>query len=264
MATSEGPVEPGFVFCGGGGGLRTGWAERLREGGAALGVALGEDEARALAVYLEELLQWNRRFNLTGLRDPGEMVERLFVDSLACWLGGWIGAGARVVDVGSGAGFPGLVVAVTGRRRGVAEVTLVEASAKKVGFLKDVIARLGLSGVRALAARAEALGREEGFRESFDVGLVRAVGSLAVVAEYVLPLVRVGGWLLAMKGPGAGEEVRGADAAVRALGGRVAEIRWYRLPWCGQRRAIVAVGKVGATDVRFPRRVGVARRRPLR
>lgn len=236
----------------------------LTEGAAAMDVPLSDSEVDALLLYKTELLRWNETVNLTGLEDESAVIEKHFIDSLSCWRGGWIKAGDSVVDVGTGAGFPGLVVKITsGRVSPEVEVTLVESSARKVRFLEHVCSFLALSGTAVLNGRAEDLGRREGFRECFDVALSRAVAGLATVSEYCLPLVRVGGWFLAMKGSRAEEETLQAEQAVTALGGRVAGLEWYTLPFCKQRRAIVAVKKVLETPTRYPRRAGIPAKRPL-
>lgn len=225
---------------------------------------MSDEEARALVRFKAELARWNERMDLTGLEEEADVLEKHFLDSLGCWLGGWVVGGARVIDVGSGAGFPGLVLAITGRRvPGGFELSLLESSERKVAFLRHVCGVLGLSWVRVIQGRAEAVGRDAMYRERFEVAVARAVAPLAVVAEYCLPLVRAGGWFLAMKGARAEEEVGHARRAIEVLGGEVAALTWYRLPFCGRRRAVVAVRKVGPAPAKYPRRPGMPAKRPL-
>lgn len=214
--------------------------------------------------YSKELVSWNATVNLTGLTDEAAIVEKHFLDSLACWLGGWIVNGARLIDVGSGAGFPGLVVKITSSRvaSGVG-VALLESTSRKIGFLEHVIKVLSLSDTVVIHGRAEDVGRVAVYRESFDVAVARAVAGLSTISEYCLPLLRRGGWFLAMKGSGAEEELEGAENAIHALGGRISSVTWYTLPYCGQRRAIIAIEKVNESPMKYPRRAGIPAKRPL-
>lgn len=238
--------------------------ELLAKGAAAMGLSLSDSEIETLLRYAAELMRWNESINLTGLTDETAILEKHFLDSLACWLGGWIRDGARLVDVGSGAGFPGLVVKITSRRLAAeAEVTLLESSSRKVGFLEHIVQELSLGGTSVIHGRAEDLGREVGKREGFDVAVVRAVAGMSTVSEYCLPLVRPGGWFLAMKGQMAEDELEGARRAIETLGGQVDGVTWYTLPFCGQRRAIIAVRKLAETPAKYPRRAGMPAKRPL-
>lgn len=236
----------------------------LIRGAAAMGLSLSGAEVNALSRYGEELIRWNATVNLTGLTDESAIAEKHFLDSLACWRGGWIENGARLIDVGSGGGFPGLVLKITSARlpAGVG-VTLLESSARKVAFLEHICKVLAPSGANVVHGRAEELGREVGYREGFDVAVARAVAGLSTISEYCLPFLRQGGWFLAMKGPMAEDEVNRAGRAIETLGGRVAGITWYTLPFCGQRRAIVAVRKISECPIRYPRRAGIPAKRPL-
>lgn len=236
----------------------------LVEGAAAMEIPLSDPEIDALLLYKAELMRWNSTVNLTGLEDESAIIEKHFLDSLACWLGGWIEGGDRVIDIGTGAGFPGLVVKITSSRLSPeVEVSLVESSSRKVRFLEHLCGLLSLSRTVTVNGRVEDLGRREGYRECFDVAVSRAVAGLPTVSEYCLPLVRRGGWFLAMKGARAEDEARQGESAIKALGGQIAGLSWYTLPYCRQRRAIVAVRKVLDTPARFPRRTGIPAKRPL-
>ncbi len=229
---------------------------RLAAGLAAHGLAPAEPVLDALLRYLELVREGNQRAALVGNDDPAELVDRHLVDSAVFLPPLAATAARRVVDVGSGAGFPGLVLAVLDP---ALELTLVESRAKKVTFLEEAIERLGLPNVRVLAERAEVLGRDPDWRESWDAAVVRALAELAAAVEIVLPLVRPGGVALFAKGPRAAEEVERARRAIGELGGGEPSVSAYgSVPF-----HLVRVEKARPTPAAYPRRAGVAQKRPL-
>lgn len=236
----------------------------LVDGSRAMGVGLPLAAAERLSRFMDELVVWKGRMNLSGLSDPADILEKMFLDSLGCLRDEWIRAGDAVVDVGSGAGFPGLVVAVAAPLLGrPCWVTLVESVAKKVRFLEHVIATLRLDNAVAFNGRSESLARKPGCRESFDVCVSRGVAELRVVLEFMAPLVKVGGVCLAMKGPRAEAELEACERALKELGAVVETVDHYRLPFGGDSRSLVVIRKVAPTSDRFPRRPGMAAKRPL-
>lgn len=217
------------------------WRGELRLGAVGLGLALDPKAVWRLERHVELVMRWNRVVNLTGARDERTLVREHVLDSLAlAALGRLRGcpAGTRVVDVGSGAGFPGLVLAVV---RGDLEVVLVEARERRAVFLEEALRHLALGNARVAWGRAEALGAGE-LREAFDVGTARAVGSLGDVAQLVLPLLRPGGVLLAQRGSSGQGEAVGELGAVAAQGGHVATVESYVVPG-GRRRFVVVLEK---------------------
>lgn len=235
--------------------------ELLVAAASALGVELGAEEVALFGRYAEEIAAWNRRFNLTRIDTPEGIAVQHFADSLAC-LGGVQASSRslRVVEVGSGAGMPGLPLKIV---RPDWRLTLVESVGKKAGFLANVVRVLRLENVSVEARRAEDVGRDAAHRESYDLALARAVARLSVLAEYMLPLVVVGGRMLALKGSDIDEEVARAGHAVTALGGSLVEVREYSLPGIDGERALVIIDKVAATAEGYPRRAGVPAKRPL-
>lgn len=236
----------------------------LIKGAARLGLDLNRAEAEAFLRLKDELLAWNERFNLTALTAGDAVLEKHFLDSLAVWPHGGFADGMRVLDLGTGPGLPGLALALHARGR-VTDVswTLVDAVRKKVGFVRHVADVLGLDEVLAVQGRAEDLGRQPGYREGFDRVVARAVARLVVLAEYALPFVRVGGLFLAMKGPGAGEELAEAAKAIGLLGGELLRVEEYTLPYSGDRRSLVLLEKARPTPATYPRRAGLPARSPL-
>lgn len=236
--------------------------DTLDKSAALADLPLGRDLAAALARHWLLLEQVNSRFNLTSINDAVIAAERHYLD---CLLGGSLAdplwpQGGSCADLGSGGGFPGLVLAAAYPSR---RFTLVEASRKKAAFLNDCAAELGLSNMAALPLRAEDAGREPRLRGHFDCVAVRAVAELAVLAEYALPLLKTGGLLLAWKGPEPQAEIIAASQALQLLGGEVEALRPYRLPLLDEGRSLVVVKKSGETPEKYPRRPGMPEKRPL-
>jgi 16S rRNA (guanine527-N7)-methyltransferase len=210
------------------------------------------------------LVAWNQRFNLTAITDWKGVLVRHFLDSLSCLKAlpmPELAVGARVIDVGTGAGFPGLPLKLVCPEM---QLTLLEATGKKVTFLEHMVGTLGLSGVEMIHGRAEELGQDSAHREQYDWALARAVAKMPTLAEYLLPLVRVGGTMLAQKGEGAAAEVHSADDAIVTLGGRVRRLMPVELRGLAETRYLVVVDKTAATPEKYPRRPGMPQKRPLK
>ncbi|MBX5492088.1 MAG: 16S rRNA (guanine(527)-N(7))-methyltransferase RsmG [Chloroflexi bacterium] len=241
--------------------------ELLAAGAAALGLPLTETQRARFERYRAALLAWNARVNLTAIVEP-EAVERLhFLDSLTCTLpllARWGTAAAipslRVIDVGSGAGFPGLPLKIALPQL---RLTLLEATGKKAAFLTHVVAELGLTDVAVVAERAEVIGHHPAHREAYDVALARAVAALPALLELTLPFLRVGGVLIAPRKGELAAELAAAAPALAALGGAARPLVPITLPALADGRALVVVDKVAPTPAAYPRRPGVPAKRPL-
>jgi 16S rRNA (guanine527-N7)-methyltransferase len=224
------------------------------------GISLDRAQMRAFESYLEFLLEWNQRINLTAITDPEEIWVKHFLDSLSCFQAIPAGEELRIIDVGTGAGFPGipLIIAVPKIR-----LTLVEAAGKKAEFCRLLAARLELSGVTILHARAEELGCNPEHRERYDWAVARAVAGLPVLAEYLLPLVKVGGRALAQKGESGPEEAESAAGALQILGGKLEKILPVDLPGIAEKRFLLLMRKQTPTPAKYPRRAGAPSKKPL-
>jgi len=225
-----------------------------------LGMQLTPSQLAALACYEAELLEWNARFNLTAIDTPENIRVKHFLDSLTCLLAMRDRPMDRLIDIGTGAGFPGLPIKIVLPN---IRLTLVDSVGKKTGFCRHLVTVLGLENVEVVQGRAEELGQLPKYREQYDWAVARAVAILPVLAEYLLPLVRVGGGMIAMKGESAPVEVHLAEKAVRLLGGNLKRLVPLNLPSVADDRYLVVVDKTGATPHQYPRRVGLPAKVPL-
>lgn len=225
-----------------------------------LGATLSPEQVEQFIHYQELLLAWNERMNLTAVRDPAEIRVRHFLDSLSCARVMGDLNGRSLIDVGTGAGFPGLPLKILFP---TLRLTLVESVAKKGQFLQAVVDALSLKDVTILAERAELLGQLPQHRQQYDWATARAVAELRVLAEYLLPLCRVGGQMLAQKGDGVHQELQNAATALRLLGGGVPQLAEVTLPQREQPHYFVIIEKVEETPKKYPRRVGIPGKRPL-
>lgn len=212
------------------------------------------------ARYEQELLDWNSRFNLTAIRDADSIRAKHFLDSLSCMLAWRDAPPGSLIDVGSGAGFPGIPLKIV--QPGL-NLTLVESVGKKAEFCRHVTEALGLEKVEITQQRAEEIGQAPKYRERFDWAVARAVANLPILVEYLLPLVKVGGAILAQKGESGPAEAHASEKAVRLLGGRLRQIIKVDLPSVAEERYLVVIDKVAATPPNYPRRVGVPGKKPL-
>lgn len=205
-------------------------------------------------------MEWNARFNLTAVRDVEGVRTKHFLDSLTCVLAWKENSPGRLIDIGTGAGFPGIPLKII---QPAMQLTLVESVGKKADFCRLVVQELGLEKVQVLQARAEDLGQQPAHREQYDWAVARAVANLPVLVEYLLPLVRVGGGILAQKGEGGPAEAQQAERAIRLLGGRIRVLTPVLLPGIVEERYLVIIDKIARTPPQYPRRVGLAAKKSL-
>jgi len=256
----------------------------LQAGASELGVVLTDEQLASFSLYIRELLKWNQRANLTAIVDPDQIQTKHFLDSLTCLLAFPVpgsspgrsgssagvsgelterlnkGAGISCIDVGSGAGFPGVPLKICLPRM---RLTLVESVGKRGAFLLHLVRLLKLEETRVLTVRAEDLARDPSEREQYDVAVARALSRLAVVAELCLPFCRVGGRVIAPKKGELAQEIEEGRAAVRAMGGEYGEIVPVRLSMLEDGRALVVMHKASHTPAQYPRRAGIPAKRPL-
>lgn len=230
---------------------------RLEAKCAEKGIALTGTQLDQLGQYATLLVEYNQKVNLTAITDPEGIEDKHFLDSLL--FASQPEVQGKMVDVGCGAGFPGVVTKIY---KPDLELTLMEPTGKRVEFLKYVCEQLNLKGVSFAKERAEEAARKQ-WREAFDVASARAVAALPVLAEYCLPLVKVGGVFIAMKGASAEEELQQAKGAISKLGGKFQEMRDFQLPG-GDARSLLVCKKISQTPPSYPRNGGKIAKAPLK
>ncbi len=238
------------------------WEQKTARAIDALGIACDARAPERIAKYHALLADWNTRMNLTGDTDFDTSLDRHYTDSLAPLKNEELfPVGASLIDVGSGAGFPGLPLAIA---RPDLQVTLLDSLMKRIHFLAAVVEALGLTNVRLVHARAEDGGRDEALRERYDIAVARAVAPLPVLCELLLPFVKVGGRMICYKGPSAAEEVQSGEKAAKILGGSALEMIPVTLPaqpdW---QHLIITTEKKVKTVRQYPRKAGTPSRQPL-
>ena len=235
-------------------------AERLTNGLRAMGVAFDKTAVERFAAFSAILDEYNARMDLTAVLEDEERIDRHFLDSAAPLAQGLLAPDARVIDVGTGAGFPGMPLLILCPSL---RMTLLDALAKRIGFLNDALARLGLSAT-TLHARAEDAARMPAHRGQYDAAVSRAVAPAAVLAELTLPFVREGGLAIAWKGPGVAEEMTAARRAAFLLGGAVRGVVDAPVPGREEwQHVLLLTDKTGATPKAYPRQAGTPGRKPL-
>jgi len=232
----------------------------LAQEAAKFNITLSETQLAQFDRYLELLLVWNERMNLTAIRDPHAIQIRHLLDSLSCGMVTGDLNGRSLIDIGTGAGFPGLPLKILYPDL---QLTLVDSVAKKTKFLNTLVADLGLDNVTVSAERAETLGQQPSHRQQYDWAVARGVVEMRALAEYLLPLCKIGGHMLAQKGESAEHETIIAQQAFQTLGGGNATIQSIQLPEMEMPHYLVVVEKVGETPAKFPRRPGMPGKRPL-
>lgn len=232
----------------------------LAQEAAKFNINLSETQVAQFDMYLSLLLTWNERMNLTAVRDPHAIQLRHFLDSLSCATVTGDLNGRSLIDVGTGAGFPGLPLKILYPNM---HLTLTDSVAKKTTFLEAVVAELALKNITVLAERAETLGQQPTHREQYDWAVARGVVEMRALTEYLLPLCKVGGHMLAQKGESAAQEMASAQKAIELLGGDEPTIQSLQLPEMEAPHYFVVVNKIGETPAKYPRRPGMPGKRPL-
>ena len=213
-----------------------------------INISLDNTQVEDFVKYKQLLLDWNERMNLTAITEEKEVVLKHFIDSLT--IQKYIGEKAKIIDVGTGAGFPGIPIKIC---KNEVDLTLVDSLNKRILFLNDVIDKLDLQNIVAIHARAEELGKDSEYRECYDVATSRAVASLDVLVEYMLPFVSVGGIVICMKGSNIEEELENSKKAISMLGGKIETVESIILPNSDMQRNNIIIRKIRNTPSNFPR-----------
>lgn len=225
-----------------------------------LNISLNRYQVEQLERYEKTLMDWNQQMNLTAIRDPKQIRIKHFLDSFTCTFIARDLNNSSVIDIGTGAGFPGIPLKILFPKM---KLILVESVRKKVDFCRNVVDILRLDNVEVLNERAERIGQDKKHRQKYDWVVARAVALMPILVEYLLPLTRVGGKVLAMKGEKALAETHQAEFAMQILGGHLHKITPVTLPGVVEQRYLIEIDKIAATPKEFPRRVGLPGKQPL-
>lgn len=234
----------------------------MEQGLGEYSIGLSDRQMNQFYEYYQLLLQWNKVMNLTAITELEEVVTKHFVDSLALVkvLDREILDGMKVLDLGTGAGFPGIPIKIT--FPGV-KMVLLDSLNKRIKFLDEVIERLGLEDIRVIHGRAEDYGRDGQYREMFDLCVSRAVANLATLSEYCIPFVKIGGFFIPYKSGNVQEEIDQAKGALKLLGGRMEARAEFMLPGSDMSRMLFKIKKIEGTAKRYPRKAGMPGKEPL-
>ncbi|MGE5677744.1 MAG: 16S rRNA (guanine(527)-N(7))-methyltransferase RsmG [Pseudomonadota bacterium] len=233
----------------------------LIDGLRELGIEPDDVMLDKLDYFKEIMIAWNEKINLTAITEEREVYIKHFLDSATCLSTGYIKDGMKVIDVGTGAGFPGVPLKIL---KSDIEMTLLDSLNKRISYLDEVVAKLGLKGVKTVHARAEEAGSIKGNREAYDIVLSRAVAAMNVLCEYCIPFARVGGFFLCQKGPDIEEELAGAKSAISLLGGKIRDIKEYQLPFSDIKHNIIVIEKISVTPTKYPRKPGKPSASPIK
>ena len=235
--------------------------ELLKAGAASIGVELTDQQIEQFIKYYEILVEWNSFMNLTGITEYEEVIQKHFVDSLALCKAIDVNQVNSLIDIGTGAGFPGIPLKIAYPHL---EVTLLDSLQKRIKFLDEVVNQLGLEKVETIHGRAEDFAKPSMKRETYDLCVSRAVANLASLSEYCLPYVKVGGYFIPYKSGKVEEELEESKKAVFLLGGKLEEEVKFTLPDSDISRSLIKIKKVGATPKKYPRKSGLATKEPIK
>jgi len=233
-------------------------SDLLKKEASGFGVELDSTALERFDVLAEMLIEKNKVMNLTSIIEPNDILVKHFLDSLSFFSAVAPGVGAKVIDVGTGAGFPGIAFLIA---RPDLTLTLLDSTKKKLAFIKEVLSELKLTAV-TYHARAEEAGRNKEYRENYDFAVARAVSGMNELSEYCMPFVKIGGKFVAMKGPGAEEELGKAKQAIRLLGGTVREVKSFQLMDAGERNIII-IERLYPSPYKYPRPSAQIAKKPL-
>lgn len=221
-------------------------------------IKINDEQIKSFEKYMNLLLEWNEKINLTAITQPEEIKLKHFVDSLTVLK--YINDDDKVIDIGTGAGFPGIPLKIMNKNT---KITLLDSLNKRINFLNIVIEKLDLSNIQAIHGRAEEIARNKLYREKYDVAVSRAVANLSTLIEYMLPFVKIGGKCICMKGANVNEELEKAQNAIKELGGEIERVDNFYLSDNDNERNIIIIKKVKETKSKYPRKAGTPSKEPL-
>lgn len=220
---------------------------------------ISEKKGNQFDKYMQLLLEWNEKINLTAITEQDQIILKHFIDSVSILK--YIKDNDKVIDIGTGAGFPGIPIKIMNE---TLDITLVDSLNKRINFLNEIIQSLELDKIQAIHARAEELGRNKKHREVYDIAVSRAVANLSTLLEYLMPFVKVGGICICMKGPNIEEEIKNAENAIVELGGSLEKVDNFYLPNSDIERNIIIIKKIKKINDKYPRKAGTPAKEPIK
>ena len=230
----------------------------LKKKGKLINVDMEGIQVERFYKYMNMLVEWNEKINLTAITEPNDIIDKHFIDSLT--IEKYIKDNSKVIDIGTGAGFPGIPLSII---RDDLNITLMDSLNKRINFLDEVVKENVLNNVDTVHSRAEELARNSGFRAKYDVVTSRAVASLNILLEYMIPFAKVGGYCICMKGSNIDEELENAQKALEVLNAKVEKIDTFKLPGNDYGRNIIVIKKTGETPKKYPRKPGTPAKEPI-
>ena len=234
------------------------FGKELVEKALKIRIELSEHQIEQFYIYMKLLTEWNEKINLTAIIEPKEIILKHFIDSLT--ISSQIQQSRTIADIGSGAGFPGIPLKIVNPEK---ELVLIDSLSKRVNFLNEVIKKCNINGITAIHARVEEIGHNSKYRGQFDVTTSRAVAKLNVLLEYMMPLVKLGGKCICLKGPNIDDEIKESKKALNILGGEISKIEKINLPDSDNKRTIIEVLSVKQLPNKYPRKPGTPTSSPL-
>ncbi len=238
--------------------LKEEFKEKMRDYANEIGILLNEKQINQFYDYMNLLIEWNEKINLTAITKPEDIILKHFIDSMT--IAKYTKKEATIIDVGTGAGFPGIPLKII---REDLQVTLLDALNKRIQFLNEVICQLEIKDITAIHSRAEELGKDKKCRENFDYATSRAVANVSTLLEYLMPFVKIGGACISMKGAEVEEELQQSKKAISILGGEIEKIEKFQLPKSNMNRNIITFRKTKTTPLKYPRKPGTPSKQPI-
>ncbi|MBD8045695.1 MAG: 16S rRNA (guanine(527)-N(7))-methyltransferase RsmG [Clostridium argentinense] len=224
-------------------------------------LSFDEDKYNKFMIYKDMIKEWNEKINLTAITEDDEIIKKHFIDSIKVFKIDELKASKRIIDIGTGGGFPGIPMKIMNPE---CEIVLLDSLNKRINFLNEVIKELKLENIEAVHGRAEDFVKENNCRESFDAVVSRAVANLTVLSEFCLPYVKIGGYFVALKGPAIEEEMNDAKNALKILGGKVERIEEVTIEGSDLNHNLVVIKKIKETPKKYPRKAGMVTKNPLK
>ena len=231
----------------------------LIESAKKIDIILSDEQVNKFYKYMSLLIEWNEKINLTAITEPKDIILKHFIDSMT--ISKYIKDSDRIIDVGTGAGFPGIPIKIIKERN---EIVLLDSLNKRISFLNEVIKELGLNNINCIHSRAEEAGRNKNFREKFDISTSRAVANMSVLSEYLIPFTKMGGKVIFMKGSEIEQELEDSKNAIKLLGGKINKIDNFYLPNSDMQRNVILIDKIEKTNSKYPRKPGMPAKEPIK